>query len=347
MAWGITDAVDYWRKIVSGAKVVVTGATGNIGTAVTTALSAAPEIESIVGVARRVPERVVPKLRWVAADVAKDDLVELVRGADAVVHLAWRFQPTHRPVVTWHTNVLGTVRLLDAVAAAGVPTLVCSSSVGAYSPGPKGDPVDERWPTHGWPGASYTREKAYVERLLDVFEWDHSQVRVVRLRPGFVFQRAAASEQWRIFAGRLLPRQLARVTPLIPDLPGLRFQVVHASDLADAFTRAVLQPVSGAFNVAADPVVDARLLAKHFGAKVIPVPRGLTRAAVAAGWHLRLVPASPQLLDAVLRLPVMDISRARSELGWWPLRTADDAVAELVAGLKEGAGAKTPPLHPG
>lgn len=82
----------------------------------------------------------------------------------------------------------------------------------------------------------------------------------MRLRPGFIFKREAASEQRRLFAGPLLPRTLARqsLLPIVPDLRGLRLQALHSLDAAHAFKLAVLRPVHGAFNVAADPFVDPR-----------------------------------------------------------------------------------------
>ena len=84
-----------------------------------------------------------------------DDLEPAVREADVVVHLAWLFQPTHDPIATWRTNVLGSERVFRAVAEAKVPALVYSSSVGAYSPGPKNHAVDETWPTTGIPSKLY------------------------------------------------------------------------------------------------------------------------------------------------------------------------------------------------
>jgi uncharacterized protein YbjT (DUF2867 family) len=56
-------------------RVVVTGATGNVGTGVLAALARVPGVESVVGVARRLPALEVPKVQWRAADVATDDLV--------------------------------------------------------------------------------------------------------------------------------------------------------------------------------------------------------------------------------------------------------------------------------
>jgi nucleoside-diphosphate-sugar epimerase len=72
-------------------------------------------------------------VRFVAADVATDPLEPLFEGADAVVHLAWLFQPTHRPLATWRANALGSARVFDAVAAAWADALVYASSVGTYT----------------------------------------------------------------------------------------------------------------------------------------------------------------------------------------------------------------------
>ena len=87
-----------------------------------------------------------------------DDLVPHLEGAEAVVHLAWRFQPTHRPDMTWHSNVVGTRRVLEACSRAGVPTVVVASSLAAYSPVDHDDPVGEDWATDGASSAAYCRE---------------------------------------------------------------------------------------------------------------------------------------------------------------------------------------------
>ncbi|MFC0554122.1 NAD-dependent epimerase/dehydratase family protein [Planotetraspora thailandica] len=324
----------------------MTGATGNVGTSVVSALEAEPAVTSIVGVARRRPDWQTVKTEWRAADVRSDDLHPIFSGADAVIHLAWLFQPTHDPVVTWKANVTGSIRVFRAAAEAHVPALVHASSVGAYSPGPKDHPVDEGWPTHGWPNAAYSREKAYVERVLDVFERDHPGIRVVRMRPGFIFKRESATQQRRLFGGPFVPQRLVRpgLIPFVPDIPGLRLQALHSDDAGQAYRLAVTRPVSGAFNLAADPVLDPAVLAEALGARRVPVPPWLVRSAIAAGWHMRLVPSSPGLVEMALRIPVMDVTRAWDELGWRPRRTGIDAVRELIEGVHEGAGMATPPL---
>ncbi|WP_245657626.1 NAD-dependent epimerase/dehydratase family protein [Herbidospora mongoliensis] len=320
------------------------GATGNVGTSVIEALESDPKIKSIVGVARRLPGFEGGKTTYLAADMSTDDLVAIFTGADAVIHLAWLFQPTRNPLRTWRNNVLGGMRVFDAVVEAGVPALVYASSVGAYSPAGPSSLVDESWPTHGWPGAAYGREKAYLERVLDVFERDHPGTRVVRMRPGFIFKREAASEQRRIFGGPYVPR--VGHVPVVPGIPGLKLQILHSDDAAQAYLLAVKRQVQGAFNIAAEPVFDMPMMAELLGARLVPVPVGLARMAVSAAWRLRLIPATPGMLEIALHIPIMNTRRAREELGWTPRHAAPDAIMEFLAGLGEGAGMDTAPLKP-
>jgi nucleoside-diphosphate-sugar epimerase len=131
---------------------------------------------------------------------------------------------------------------------------------------------------------------------------------------------------------------------VVPDIPGLRFQALHTDDAAQAYRLAVVKEVSGAFNLAAEPALDARRLAELLDARVVRLPRPAIRAALAAGWGLRLIPASPQLFDAVLRVPMLDCTRAREELGWRPRRTSLEAVEEMLDGMRHGTGMDTAPL---
>jgi UDP-glucose 4-epimerase len=228
-----------------------------------------------------------------------------------------------------------------------VRTIVYASSVGAYSPGPKDRPVDENWPTHGWPPAGYTREKAYLERVLDAFERDHPDIRVVRLRPGFILKRESAAAQRRLFAGPLLPSGLAQpgLIPAVPDLPGLRFQALHSADAGQAYRLAVTREVRGAFNIAADPVLDPHVLAEALGARRVPVPSAVARALVDLTWRTRLQPTPPGWMDMALAVPVMSTARASAALGWAPARTSVEALLEILEGIADKAGAATPPLH--
>jgi UDP-glucose 4-epimerase len=328
-------------------RVVVTGASGNVGTSVVRALGLDPSVEAIVGVARRLPSLRLPKTSWAQADVVNADLVELFRGADVVIHLAWLIQPSRDEETVAAVNLEGSSRVFEAVVTAGVPALVYASSVGAYSPGPKDRRVDESWPTGGIDSSYYSRHKAEVERRLDRIEREAPRLRVVRLRPGLIFKREAAAGIRRLFAGPFLPNPLVRerLIPIVPDTPRLVFQAVHSYDVGEAYRLAATRATAhGAFNIAAEPVLDPGRLGEILGARPVRVHAGLLRAAAKVSWLARAQPSHPSWVDLALGVPVMDIGRARKELGWEPRRGADEALAELLEGLREGAGLETPPL---
>jgi UDP-glucose 4-epimerase len=331
--------------------VVVIGATGNVGTAVVEALRRSRVVERIVAVARRLPEAEhEPDVTWVSADIARDDPTAVMYGADALVHLASSFQPTRDRRRTWESNVVGSLRVFEAARTVGVGTIIHASSVGAYSPFDPTDPdrrVEESWRTDAIPTAAYGTQKSYLERALDAFEFANSAVRVVRIRSAFVVQRAAAPEQRRIFAGPFLPGRLlgSPFLPLVPVPKGLRFQTVHAEDLAAAYVAAVLTPVCGPFNVAAEPVIRAPELTDVLQTRAVEIRPGLVRAGLGAAFRMRLAPAEPGLLELFLSLPLMDTTRARQELACTPRHSATDALTAFVDGLRRPVGGPTPPLN--
>jgi UDP-glucose 4-epimerase len=328
-------------------KVVVTGATGNVGTSTVQALSESREIDEIVGLARRKPTWAPPKTSWVEANVLTSDLGAIFAGADAVIHLAWAIQPSRDAVTLERINVEGSRRVFEAVAASAVPKLVHASSVGAYSRGPKDREVDEGWPTEGTQTSFYSRHKVAVERELDRFEADNPETRVVRLRPALIFKDEAATEIRRLFVGPFLPSFLLRrgLLPALPRVDCLRFQAVHSEDVGRAYLRAVLADVDGAFNIAAEPPLSPEEMAERIGVRSFPVPARVVRRLADLSWRMRLQPTPPGWLDMALNVPLMSSERAREELGWEPRHSGVEALEELLEGLREGHGAKTPPLE--
>jgi nucleoside-diphosphate-sugar epimerase len=330
-------------------RIVVVGATGNIGTSVLRSLEKEDTVESVLGLARRSPDLTMPKVEWASADVVDDDLVPHFRGADAVVLLAWLIQPSRNLTKQWMVNVEGSTRVARAVEEAGVPSLLYASSVGAYSAGPKDRRVDEDWPTGGVPSSYYGRHKAEVERRLDRFETEAPEVRVVRMRPGLVFKKEAAEGIRRLFAGPFFPSVLANpaLINIVPDIENLRSQVIHSYDVGEAFRLAIVnEDARGAFNLAAEPVLDAGEIGRILNARPVPMSARLVRAGAGLSWALRLQPVPPGWLDLSRNVPIMDTTRARTELDWTPQYSADEALLDLLQGLRSGSGIDTPPLSP-
>jgi nucleoside-diphosphate-sugar epimerase len=304
--------------------VVVTGASGNIGTAVLRQLLTDDRVGDVRAVARRPPRNIEASgLRWFAADVAADDLGPIVDGADAVIHLAWQIQPSWDPEQMRRTNIDGSARVFEAAAQAQA-AIIHASSIGAYGPGPKDAPVDERWPTTGHRHHPYSEHKAAVEEVLDRVEARFPSIRVVRLRPALVLQAAAGQELRRYFLPRHLPGAVLR--PGLVERAPVRFQVTHADDIAAAFVTAALGDATGAFNLGTDDII---------GGKHVPMLRPVLRAVADVSWRLHLQPVDPGWVDLIFRSPLVDSSRARDELGWVPVHTGHEALAEGLRAMAD------------
>jgi nucleoside-diphosphate-sugar epimerase len=116
-------------------------------------------------------------------------------------------------------------------------------------------------------------------------------------------------------------------------------------DVAAAYYAAITDDdARGAFNIAADPVLDGVRLGALFGARVVDVPVGGVRALVETTWRLRIQPTDPGWLDLAIGCPLLRVDRAASVLGWRATRSATDALAELLDGMRGHAGDATAAL---
>lgn len=342
-------------------RIVITGATGHVGSALLKRLQEARSEEGadleLVGVARREPDQNAAPysgVEWHSLDVGDPaDLPALERafaGADAVVHLAWLIQPNHDRELLRRTNVAGTAHVLAAARAAGADRIVCASSVGAYSPAPKNQRTIEGWPAGGIKGSHYSVDKAAQESLLDGFAAENPGTAVARLRPALTFSAEAGSEVGRYFLGRALAGLIPRkpVLPLLPIPKELIFQAVHAADVADAYWRVLERRAEGAFNIAAEPVINPNALGWVLHARrLLPLPLPVLRAAVEMSWRLRLQATDGGWIDMAAGSPIMDTGRAHDLLGWTPRRSSLESLTEVLDGLGAGTGWRpSPALRP-
>lgn len=157
--------------------IAVTGATGMLGgTFVDELLGRGHAVRALY---RPRPDRSMPErtgATWVAG--ALDDaasLDELVRGADAICHLA--FSPFEEPPpgrsVAEHfvqTNVVGTLRLIERTPATRLGQMLFASTLAVFGenpsqlPGADHLPLDEDFPV--WPAEFYGGHKAALEKLV-------------------------------------------------------------------------------------------------------------------------------------------------------------------------------------
>jgi nucleoside-diphosphate-sugar epimerase len=221
-------------------RVLVTGAHGKVGRAVTAALADAGHAVTASDVGRGVFERPLPgELPYQQADLTDaGQAFAVVRGHDAVVHAAAIPDPTHNPPhVVFQNNLMATFNVLEAAVRFGVPRFVNISSEtvpGFFFPErpflPEYAPVDEDHPIH--PQDPYALSKFFGEKLCDAAV-ARSDIRCISIRPSHV-QNEGNYE-------RNLGPQVRDPSVLSPNL----WSYIDAYDLADAVRLAAESDLPG------------------------------------------------------------------------------------------------------
>ena len=329
-----------------GLTVAVTGPTGEIGMSAVAALEKHPDVDRIVGMARRPFD---PSAHgWTRTEYRRGDILDrtsvdqLVADADVVVHLAYLIMGSRAE--SRRVNLTGTRNVFEAtVAAPRANRLVYTSSVAAY--GYHADnpvPLTEDVPTRGSDEHYYSAQKAECEQVLhDVT--DDSDLDVYVLRPCIVAgpkaPALADNMPWRVVREalpaplRATVGRLQSMLPLAPN-PGVPMQLVHHDDVASAIALAAVGAgIPGAYNLAGEGEITLGDVAKATGTRSLRIPQVGVRAASATVARLPMMPAMAEWVHIGRTSVVMDTFRARSLLGWEPQYTSQQTLRELARSL--------------
>jgi len=322
--------------------VAVTGPTGEIGKALVSSLDRAREVKQILGMARRPfnPRSMGwKKVRYRRGDVLnRRAVMELVRDADVVVHLAFMIMGGSRQ--SRRINLDGSRNVFEACARVGAKRLVYASSVAAYGFHPDNpQPLTEEVPVRGSSEHYYSAQKAEVEQLLSVM-LGPGKTKAYVFRPCIVAGPSAPllldSLPYTQISEHLPGPVLSLLDgvpilkPVLPD-PGVPFQLVHHDDVASAMRAAVLgRGRPGIYNLAAPGELTVKQLAEELGWYSIPVPELAVGAVAQMIGRLGFLPARAQWIAAFREPVIMSTAKARRELRWRPRHDALGTLRETI-----------------
>jgi UDP-glucose 4-epimerase len=326
--------------------VAVTGPTGEIGKAFISALERAPEVDRVIGMARRPFD--LAGQGWEKTEYRRGDILdreaveELVDGADVVVHLA--FVIVAGGDESREINLTGSRNVFEATAAAGAKRLVYTSSVAAYGFS-RGMPdlLSEDDPVKGASRHPYSAHKAAVEEEL-AEALDGSATDAYVFRPCIVAgpQATMLLDLVPLLAiGQRIPGPLRwalgrvpELRPVLPD-PGVPFQLVHHDDVAAALCAAVVghgQP--GVYNLAGPGQLTITDLAHALGWHAVPAPHLAVGVAAEAVALMPFLPDEAAWIEAVRRPVLMDTARARRKLHWMPHYDARETLKQTIDAVR-------------
>jgi len=309
-------------------RVLVTGASGLVGRAVTARLSSAGYPLTLAGRAAGSASTAATTLRHVGVGAlsATTDWREALDGCTTVVHLAAQVPgPGIADDSFRAVNDEATAALVQQAGSAGVRRFVLMSSIFSVTGNASNVVITDA--TDPAPTSAYGRSKLAAERHVAAFG---GQGHVgVSLRPAMVYGAGAAGN-WR-----LLQKLAASGLPLPLGAVRSRRSMIGVDTLADAVAAVLARPAdapSGAFALADSDTISL--------AEVLRLLReGMSRPA-------RLVPVPPSLLSGLLRAVgkggmvnsllgdlVVDASRFRNTFGWEPKESIRDGIRRSGAGF--------------
>ena len=149
--------------------IVVTGGAGFIGSHVVDRLVENNDVIVIDDLSSGRLSHVNPKAELFVADLSKDDVTGIIKGADEVWHIAANPDVrvgSENPKEIYRNNVLATYRLLEAMRRAGVERIIFTSTSTVYGEA-EIIPTPEDYPMH--PISIYGASKLACEALIESY----------------------------------------------------------------------------------------------------------------------------------------------------------------------------------
>jgi UDP-glucose 4-epimerase len=309
-------------------RALVTGANGFLGRHVVVALQARGiDVRAMVRPAARLEALGWPSsLEVFRAELRTSrELPRAFEGVDLLIHLAAVVSGTED--AQFAGTVVGTERLLDAMASSTCRRLVLCSTFAVYNYSSTRRVLDEDSPVHQVPDiytcSGYSIAKWWQERVtrrfVDKHGWD-----LTVLRPGFIWGR---DHSYLAALGQQLGRHHLVIGPLT------RIPMTHVENCADVFALAAVDPRARGqtLNVVDGP--GERIwtyLADHMRGSGepgwrLPIPYWLASAVVRLAFatvfrRATKVPSilTPRKFEAVLKPLRFESRRLRETLGWTP-----------------------------
>jgi nucleoside-diphosphate-sugar epimerase len=327
--------------------VLITGSSGLIGTAAARRLAGRYDV---IGLDTKPPKRLEPMKEHVYVDLTKDDSVQTalrhVRTSygDRVasfIHLAAYYDFSGEPSPLYkQVTIRGTERLLRELKKFQLEQFLFSSSMLVHAPCEKGQRIDEDSPLE--PKWDYPKSKTETEYLL---REQRGTIPVGILRIAGVYDDRCHSIPLANQIQRIFERRL--ISHVYPGDTSRGQAFVHLDDVIDAFELSVNRRASLPDDLTA-------LIGEPETLSYDELQRELARLIHDEEWETRRVPKplakagawlqdqapgeepfiKPWMIDLADDHYALDISRARSVLGWEPKRSLRSTLPIIIGALR-------------
>ncbi len=333
--------------------ILVTGSSGRIGAAVMRRF--AGRFGDVVGFDRKVAEPPPSGCKYIPIEITSDESVRdglrILRehhGSNiaSVIHLAAYYDFFGEPSDLYdEVTVQGTKRLLRGLRELDfdVEQFVFSSTMLVHRPAEPGQFITEDWPIEAtW---AYPESKVRTEKVI---HQERGTIPAVLLRIAGVYDDLSHSIPLAHQMQRINERQLTSRIYSGSTSHGQSF--VHMDDLVEAIALVVERrselPKESPILIGEPETISYDELQHTFARLIhgeeletLEVPGALAPLAKAGAWVMEKLPGAdefikPWMIDRANDHYALDISRARTLLGWEPKRSLRETIPKMVAALK-------------
>jgi UDP-glucose 4-epimerase len=312
------------------ATVLITGAAGFIGRALTSALKSAHYVVALD--LREVPEEQrLAGVTYAVADIGDPRLAEIFRTyqPETVVHLASVVAAGGDPARDYAIDVLGTKNVLEASLNAGAKHIVVTSSGAAY--GYHADnpvPLRETDPLRGNEDFPYAKHKRLVEEMLADWREKYPQLKQTVFRPCTVLGPGTNNQITAIFARPVVVGLSGTTTP---------FSLISELDVVEALAKAVNETRGGVFNLAGDGTLSLREIAEVLDKKFLPLPPAFLKSILWVLNKIGITRIGPEHVKFIQYRPVLANEKLKSEFGYAPRYDARAVFDRYLESLRSAA----------
>jgi len=310
---------------VSGRRVLITGVSTRLGTALARRLERDPSVEYVAGLDVRPPRARLERTEFIDADIRNPVIGKLIPQAnvDTVVHNQIIRQPGRAmsPTVMHDINVMGTLQLLAACEQSdAIEAVIVRGSAGIYGAEPNAPQFFTEEMARLFPlRTRFQRDIGEIENYFEAYSRRHSRVCCTMLRYQPAIGPGTDSQVTRYLSAPFVQRPLGF---------DARLQFLHEEDGLEALLAAIHNPVRGPVNVAAPGTIGLTRMLRLTGKVGVSIPTPVFGGVAAAGRRIGLPALSEDFRRLLVYGRAVDITRLVDEIGYAPHYSAAEAVAD-------------------
>jgi nucleoside-diphosphate-sugar epimerase len=274
-------------------------------------------------------------IKVVIGSLSSIDLKKLMEGSDTLIHTAADIDHSNKSKTQWETNVVGTERVLDIAKQLNFKTFIHLSSESVLATGQNLIQINEKTPIPKLSVGHYSKTKACAERIAQ--SYSSEKLRGIIIRPRMIWGRDDTTALPQLISA-VKKNQLAWI-----DGGHYLTSTTHILNLCYGIELALEKGISSEIYMISDgePIefrsfVTSLLATKNIQAPKKEISRNLLKNIAKTFDILQKMsfgivhgPITFQQYSASAVEITLDISKAEKELGYVPIISRSEGLAEI------------------